>query len=148
MSTNLAFRPIVGLNSNILEQEPMAGCVWFATDTKRIYYSDGESFLSMGGNTGIYYGKMKLEEEPDSDEVDFDFSVADIVGNDSVTDGNYKVPNKDDLILNEDGCFYKVVNIVDINGTIIIKTEKLTIAGSGGGSIGGASTNLAISDPE
>ena len=77
MSTKLAFHPMIGLNSQILEQEPMAGCMWFALDTKRIYYSDGTSFLSMGGNTGIYYGNMTLEEEPDSDQVDFDFSVMD-----------------------------------------------------------------------
>ena len=99
MSTKLAFHPMIGLNSQILEQEPMAGCMWFALDTKRIYYSDGTSFLSMGGNTGIYYGNMTLEEEPDSDQVDFDFSVMDIDGNQSVTNGNYKIPNKDDLIL-------------------------------------------------
>ena len=151
MSTNLAFHPIIGLNSQILEQEPMAGCMWFALDTKRIYYSDGKSFLSMGGNTGIYYGNMTLEEEPDSDRVDFDFSVMDIDGNQSILDGNYKIPNKDDLILNiPDGCFYRVNDIISINNTYIIKTEKLTIAGSGNnnGPTGGASTNLAISDPE
>jgi hypothetical protein len=67
MSTNLAFRPIIGTNARILEQEPVAGCMWFALDTKRIYYSDGESFLSMGGNTGIYYGNMDVGDVTDSD---------------------------------------------------------------------------------
>jgi hypothetical protein len=122
--------------------------MWFALDSKRIYYSDGESFLSMGGNTGIYYGNMTLEEAPDSGQTDFNFSLMDIDGNQFVENENYKIPNKDDLILNiPDGCFYRVTQIDDFSDDIIIKTEKLTIAG---GNSTGPSTNitLVVSDPE
>jgi hypothetical protein len=63
----LTFRPVVGTNSQILSQDPTKGYLWFATDSKKIYYSDGKSFLSMGGNTGIYYGSKIIPEDVDSD---------------------------------------------------------------------------------
>jgi hypothetical protein len=57
-----------------------------------------------------------------------------IDGNAIITDGNYKIPNENDLILNiPNGVFYRVKNIVNLNGSISIKTIKLTVSGSGGG---------------
>ena len=143
MDNKLSFRPVIGTNAQILKQHPTAGYVWFATDTKKIYYSDGTSFLSMGGNTGIYYGIKIIPDDTDSDQTEFIFSIMEIDGNDMITDGNYKIPNKDDLILNiPDGCFYRVDGITESND---INTVKLTIAG-GGGSTGGATGYLAIND--
>jgi hypothetical protein len=63
MDNRLPFRPVIGTNEQILKQVPQPGYVWFATDTKKIYYSDNNSFLSMGGNTGIYYGKKQLTHD-------------------------------------------------------------------------------------
>ena len=149
MSKNLAFNPVIGLDAQILSKEPVAGYMWFALDSKKIYYSDGNSFLSMGGNTGIYYGNMIIKDTSDSDKIAFDFEITDIDGNKDVTDGNYKIPNKDDLILNiPDGCFYRVTQITNINDAIVIKTERLTIAGGGSSSGGGVTTSLTISDAE
>jgi len=45
----------------------MAGYLWFALDTRKIYYSDQDSFISMGGNSGFYYGNLEFTETPDSD---------------------------------------------------------------------------------
>jgi len=59
------FTPIRGTEANILASTPTKGYVWFATDTKKIYYSDGEQFISMGGNSSIFYGRMILSETPD-----------------------------------------------------------------------------------
>lgn len=144
MNEKLPFRPVVGSNEAILNSNPREGYVWFATDTKKIYYSDGKSFLSMGGNTGIYYGNMELTGDEDTDQDEFEFLLDDIDGNESVTDGSYKRPNIDDLILNiPDGCFYRVINVLD-NSTKFIG-QRLTIAGSGGGgggSGGGASSTV------
>jgi hypothetical protein len=84
MDERLPFRPVVGTDSKILHSEPSAGYVWFATDTKKIYYSDGDSFLSMGGNTGIYYGNLIHPEDEDTDKEEFEFSLEDIDGNESV----------------------------------------------------------------
>lgn len=89
----------------------------------------------MGGNSGIYYGNMVLDYEPDSDQEDFEFKLSDIDGN--------QVPNADDLILNVDGCFYRVISNerIDDEGNPIIDAKKLTVAGSGGtGGGGGGST--------
>lgn len=54
------FLPVRGLDADIKESEPINGAVYFATDTRKIYYSDGSSFISMGGNSGIYYGNMMI----------------------------------------------------------------------------------------
>ena len=149
MNNKTQFRPVVGTDAVILRQDPAAGYVWFATDTKKIYYSDGNSFLSMGGNAGIYYGNMIPGDDVETGQLEFDFSILDIDGNESVEGGRYKIPAEDDLILNQDGCFYRVDKIIqDISapGGIIIKTLKLTIAGGNTGPISG--NNLVITDAE
>ena len=144
LETQIKFRPAFGLEKAILNSEPIQGKVYFATDTKKIYYSDGTDFLPMGGNSGIYYGNMVLEEEPDSDQTDFTFKIIDIEGN--------QIPNIDDLILNiPDGCFYRVVGYgFDESEEQTIETTKLTIAGSGsgggGGGGGGITSRLTIKD--
>ena len=152
MATNdLPFKPAIGTDSQIHAQDPAKGYVWFATDSKKIYYSDGEAFLSMGGNSNIYYGIMDLIDTPDENQKEFQFTVFDIEGNDEVTDGNYIIPNKDDLILNmgkskPDGCFYRVKDIEGSGDATIIYTTKLTLAG--GGTIGpsGPSANSGTVD--
>ena len=127
------FTPIRGTEASILASTPTKGYVWFATDTKKIYYSDGESFISMGGNSSIFYGKMILAETPDDTQTIFDFQLLEIDGN---TDEEImNTPNVDDLILNiPDGCFYRVVEVNEES----VAAQKLTIAGSGsGGGSGG-----------
>ena len=147
MSERLPFRPVIGTDSKILNSVPTAGYVWFATDTKKIYYSDGKSFLSMGGNTGIYYGNLKHPEDEDTNRKEFEFLLENIDGNAYVQDGNYKRPNIDDLILNiPDGCFYRVTNVLDNNTKFI--GLKLTIAGSGSSNTGGSTHPLIIADAD
>lgn len=136
---NLPFKPAIGTDAQIHSQDPAKGYVWFATDSKKIYYSDGEAFLSMGGNSNIYYGIMDLIDTPDENQKEFQFTVFDIEGNDEVTDGNYIIPNVDDLILNmgktkPDGCFYRVKDIEGSGDETIIYTTKLTLAGGGSAS--------------
>jgi hypothetical protein len=55
--------------------------------------------------------------------------MSDIVGSET----KLLIPNVDDLILNNDGCFYKVLDISGEGIDTILATEKLTIAGTGGG---------------
>ena len=145
MSNKMVFRPIVGTNAQILNQTPVAGYVWFATDTKKIYYSDGSSFLSMGGNAGIYYGVKTIPEDTPSDQVDFIFYVDEIDGNALISDGNYKIPNVDDLILNSDGSFYRVKSVVELNDVININVTRLTVSGANG-PVGPSQGVLQISD--
>ena len=134
------FTPIRGTESQILASEPTKGYIWFALDTKKIYYSDGTDFISMGGNSSVYYGNMILSEEPQEGQVEFEFQFLEIDGNEE--DDINNVPNINDLILNiPDGCFYRVFN-VDKDREVIIAT-KLTIAGSGTGGGTGGGTSLA-----
>ena len=60
-SDKFPFIPARGLDANIRKQEPKAGMVWFATDTRKIYYSNGEELLLMGGSSGIFYGNFNFE---------------------------------------------------------------------------------------
>lgn len=118
------FRVIRGLDEKISIIPNSDGAVYFATDTKKIYLDNNGSRLSMGGNTGIYYAHADFEgiEGPE-----FFFQFTDIDGE--------NLPNNDDLIINSDGCFYKVLERQEEE----IKTSRLTIAGTGtGGSLYGS----------
>lgn len=133
----IPFHPAIGPENLILKQDPREGWVWFATDSKKIYYSNGETHLPMGGNSSVFYGTKSFDDEVvDEGQVEFEFSVYEIDGNDEVTNGNFKVPNIDDLILNEDGCFYRVTDVDGEAEDTVIYTLKLTIAGTGGGGNG------------
>jgi hypothetical protein len=59
------FKVVRGTEKNILSQIPTKGYVFFAIDTRKIYYGNGEDFLPMGGNTGVWYGTMEYGETPD-----------------------------------------------------------------------------------
>lgn len=125
------FMPIRGLESKILKMDYQDGCIYYATDTKKIYLdANGQSKILMGGSSGIFYGQMTLDETPDSAQKEFDFKVFDIEGNTNLQRLN--IPDVDDLILNiPDGCFYRVTSITGADADTIISTIKLTIAGSG-----------------
>ena len=142
VGTGVSFRPVRGLEAKILAGQALDGYIYFATDTKKIYMAKDNLFIPMGGNSSIHYGKMELDYEPDSDEIEFDFMLDDIEGNEPLELNRKKVPNKDDLILNiPDGCFYRVISIENTGTDKIIKTNKLTIAGSGSGGSGGGGGN-------
>lgn len=120
MTNNTVFRVARGLDEKINQLPYEDGYVYFATDTKKIYLDANEQRTPMGGNTGIYYGKADFTglEGPE-----FIFKFEELEGE--------NLPNTNDLILNSDGSFYKVLEVY--KDTFEIKTEKLTIAGSGGG---------------
>ena len=73
---NISFRPVRGLEAAIMTMGYNEGFVSFATDTKKIYVdANGQEKIPMGGNSGIYYGRMVLEETPDSGQKEFTFSI-------------------------------------------------------------------------
>ena len=144
----IPFVPVVGTNEQILSQEPIAGRFSIATDTKKLYYSDGASFLSVGGNSGIYYGVKQIPEDTPSDQINFIFQVQEIDGNENVTDGNYQIPNVNDLILNFDGSFFRVKEVLRVDDIITINTTRLTVSGIGGGGGGSGQGFIQIRDVE
>ena len=130
--SNISFRAAQGKESNIMKTEYNEGWLYFATDSKKIYLdANGTPKLPMGGNSGVYYGKLEHEDVIPEGQTEFEFTLYDIEGNDDPSRLN--IPNKDDLILNiPDGCFYRVMSISGTGYETIITTEKLTIAGGGG----------------
>lgn len=122
---NIPFRVVKGLNEAILDKPINEGYVYFATDTKKIYLDTTDSRLSMGGNTGIYYGYADFtgEEGPE-----FIFSIMDFIGEDAASIP--ELPNVKDLIINSDGAFYKVIERRDDS----FITERILVSGTGGGS--------------
>jgi hypothetical protein len=135
MDIKTPFKVVRGKENKIKSLPRQDGYVYFTTDTKKIYLDTNDNRLPMGGNVGIYYADVKFES---SEDIEYFFSLGDIV------DG--LMPNIKDLILNTDGCFYRVEEISDKQE---IKTNKLTIAGTDGpGGTGLGSIELELIYPE
>lgn len=134
MSVKNNFHPVSGTESKIMNAGYNEGWVYFATDSKKIYLDmDGREKISMGGNSSIFYGIKELPEAPDESQKEFTFLITEIEGNEN---NYFNIPNENDLILNKDGCFYRVRSTEGEGINTIIFTEKLTIAGSGNNSNG------------
>ena len=141
--TEYPFRPVKCLEKDLENKPPINGFVYFTTDTKKIYCGTQNSYLLMGGTSGIYYGqRIFTEDETDTEEISFIFTKSEIEGS--------EIPNINDLILNiPDGGFYRVKNVYNEEITV----ERIAIAGgSGGGSgpigPGTGTTRPAITDTE
>ena len=122
------FNPQMGSEKAVLSQDPKTGFIYFTTDTRKIYLDidENKSKIPMGGNIGLFYGKMKPSGFVADDQEEFEFTIEDIVRDEETN--LILAPNVNDLILNDDGCFYKVLSVNEN----IFNTKKLTIAGTGG----------------
>jgi hypothetical protein len=130
IDNRLPFQVVRGSEQKIKEMDYNEGFVYFAIDTKKIFLDTKDERLSMGGNTGIFYADVEFESK-DLAEYFFQF--------DQIENG---VPNINDLILNGDGCFYKVKELF-FNDSLI-KTEKITLAGGNGNGDGESEKNGSI----
>ena len=127
---NIEFNPIQCTSSIFKKLEPQDGFLYFLTDTKQIYLGKENEFIDMCGGINIFYGIKEVVYEnsglaPDPYEV-FERSHL---------EGSSKTPLVNDLILNSDGCFYKIETVEDD----AITAKRLTLQGSGGGGGGGSS---------
>lgn len=134
--------PKTTIDSMVLED----GALYFTTDTKQIYldcnFTDklGTKFedrIAFGGSSGIYYGNKTFE----STDVDYLFFLEDFVANTTT-----ELPNINDLILNKDGAFFRVISLDKTEEQVqYARCLKLTVAGGGGGGGGnyGGSTVVA-----
>lgn len=138
------FRPVYGEEDKILELTPTNGFVYFATDSRKIYLGEDNEFIPMSSSKGYFYGNKDIilddsgaEQES---EVLFSLEDEDIEGD--------RLPELDDLILNIDGCFYRVIEVREDEQTVL--TTRLTLQGSGtggsgsGGGGGTTGTNFRI----
>ena len=143
-TSKIPFKPIRGTEERIQNMSVVDGGLYFATDSRKTYLgtADGEKLL-MGYDIGVFYGKKEIPADNSGNPLNpvVYFNLQEIEGN--------RLPLKDDLILNVDGCFYRVDNVVDAGN---VKTTRLTLQGSGGGgggggSTGGSSFNISFSNP-
>ena len=117
--SDFRFMPVRGTDEQIQRAKVVEGAVHFAYDSKKIYFDHDGKHVPMGGNSGIYYASLELDENATT----ADFTLDNIDGND--------MPSVNDLILNiTDGCFFRVLQIKEGN---IIHATKLTVAGNGSG---------------
>jgi hypothetical protein len=99
-----------------------------------MFLGKDNAFVEMCGGVNLHYGQKQIEYDnsglaPDPMVI---FALSDLEFE--------RMPLMDDLILNTDGCFYRVKSIEDDN---TISTERLTLQGTGtggGGTGGGGST--------
>ena len=121
----IKFRPVRGTESVIELQTVEDGYVYFATDSGHIYLDTDDGRIAMGGS-GIswYYA--------DQAEVAQDINEYYIVHAENVTAESKVRP--DDLIINTDGSFYKVLSI---NSDGDYACSRIAVSGSGGGGGGG-----------
>ena len=135
---NTPFRIMRGPEVNILNKPFKDGCVYIATDTKRIYMDAYLNNVTQnklpigGGNSGIYYASKTF-----IDSSDLSFTLDDIEGKElpSVNDVIINYKSKNEL---RDG-FYRVREVIVSTNTV--ETEYLSVGGGGGGTGSGSTTN-------
>ena len=123
------FRPYRGADATIKGIPYSEGYVYFATDTGRIYLDYNNERLSMGGNGASVFYANDTDVQPNL----FDHYYIDIS---SFADPNASV-KPDDLIINSDGSFYRVIEVNLDNGTV--ECNRIAVSGTGGGGGGGGS---------
>ena len=136
--TAYPFRPVRCTEDKLASLDIHDGYLYFTTDTQKVFLGNGTEKLEMCSSKGFYYGLKDIEYDnsgntPNPEVI---FHLEEIEGN--------KLPQLDDLILNIDGCFYRVNEILDIEN---IRTTRLTLQGTGSGGSGGGSdvaSNLRI----
>ena len=161
MDNNLnkrAFRPVYGTESKILNADLHEGYVYVASDSGKIFLdaADPEDIEQIvkrkqiggsgsgggSGSTGLYWADgdeeqgtiVKATEDADDGDPVYYFSINAIEGG--------ALPDKDALILNADGRFFRVTdNVLSGDGLFTVELIAVSGGGSGGGGGGGPAAN-------
>lgn len=151
MDSTSLFQPVYGTEAKILSRPIRNGCLYFASDTGKIFL-DGDNQRKQVGGSGsgsgsanILWGEANedlgtIKEDPnDITETNtmYLFNVFAVE--------NSTIPDVDALIINSDGRFFRVLNnTVDADG--FFSVELIAVSGSGGGGGGPvAVSDLALS---
>lgn len=133
------FRVYRGLEADISHIPITDGYLYFATDTGNIYIDVQDKRKSMGGNgsgggnTGLHYGDYP-EIEPDEETELFTFLRARLENPSAVV-------SIDDLIINSDGAFFRVLAYTEDNDLVC---TRIAVSGTGGGSGSGDTVDLSL----
>lgn len=124
------FIPVRGKEKNIEILDKQEGRLYFTTDTGKILMdvSNDERIILGGSGASLYYSLCESVVE----NVDGTYSLP----ISSLEDQSAK-PKEGDLIINNDGAFYKVLNITDE----ALVCSRLAVSGSGGGGGGSPSSD-------
>ena len=128
------FRPVRGEEASILSGDPVQGFVYFATDTGKIYLGGEDEFITMGGSgASLFYASEETVRQDLLTEHYF-------LRQESLDDSKATV-KVNDLIINIDGCFYRVYDFDETE----IECTRMAVSGSGtgsspGGDVPGGST--------
>jgi len=136
MSTK--FRPVRGKEEKILSQEITNGYFYLATDTGRIFIDTSDGRVSVGGGAGaslFYAGAVGNEIQKISEDTSDKNYLLPI----SSLENPEVLPKKNDLILNSDGSFFKILSFEGDQ----IHCLLLTVSGSGSGGGGGGEAQVA-----
>lgn len=122
MDNNISFRPVQGTEAKIAGHELTKGYFYCATDSGKIYLDTEDKRISLGGSgAAIYYGN--------ADSVQEDATTKNYLFPKSAMEKKEDSPKENDIIINVDGTFYKVL---DSNEEYYI-CEILALSGGGGG---------------
>lgn len=128
--SKIRFRPVQGPEEKIKAYPQTDGYFYVATDTGRVYLdTETENKLPIGssGVQVIYGTDNNIEIEYDGNENPIAYLI--LLSKLSTTNCHVN-----DLILNSDGCFYRVLSFcLNGNREESVRCEKLTMAGGGDG---------------
>ena len=134
--SDVIFRPVRGTEEAIRKMPKEDGYIYYAYDSGRIYMDKGKERIPVGGGNGatILYANFPSDVTPNEEGL-YEFSILNLL------EGSPK-PNENDLVLNEDGTFYK---ILEINQNTLI-CKLISVSGGGGEGPGniGYRTSLTV----
>ncbi len=142
MSNECRFYPVQCSDATLQTLSPQEGHVYFTTDTKKIFLGKGTGesakMIPMCAATGFFYGTKYIEPDLSGNTPDpnVTFTFDEIEGD--------EIPEVDDLILNEDGCFYRVKSVSEDDVATLRLTLQGTGTGGGGGNNSGSSAQYTI----
>lgn len=129
---SVLFSPVMCSSKTFEKQTPHDGQVYFVTDTKQLHVVRDGKLIELCGGINLVYGKKEIAysnsgKDPDPNVLFFYSDLED----------KENPPLVNDLILNKDGCFYRVKSVTGTG----IQTERLTLQGTGSGGSGSGSSS-------
>ena len=108
MSDRITFKPVRGFEEELMNIPVTEGLVLFATDTGKMWMDTRNERVPLGGSgASLIYAQSTPQAVADDDGNYFY-----IISPDDLDEPELKV-QINDLILNSDGSFYRVVEILD-----------------------------------
>ena len=127
---NTSFRPVRGTDKTISSLPITDGYIYFATDSGKIYLDKENERILVGGGVGsvIFYGNAEEKLVQDPDSLYYEFPKAYLENEDLK-------PKIDDIILNSDGAFYRV--LAEFVDYFVCQLLSVSGTGEGPGGTGG-----------